>query len=89
LTPQDKSKPVPLTVKVHPKVLALAQDLAAYLNDSSLDHAVSEAIQEAGKDADFRRWREAKAAHAIGQGATATGKAKRASSDAHRTEGAA
>jgi hypothetical protein len=58
LTPQDKSKPVPLSVKVHPKVLALAEELAAYLNDSSLDHAISEAIQEAGKDTEFRRWRE-------------------------------
>jgi hypothetical protein len=65
LTPQDRAKPVPLTVKVHPKVLALAHELAAYLEDSSLDHAVSEAILEAGKDTDFKRWREAKTAPAI------------------------
>jgi hypothetical protein len=65
LNPQDKSKPVALAVKVHPKVFALAKDLAAYLEDSSLDHAVSEAILDAGKDTDFKRWRESKTAPAI------------------------
>ena len=88
MTPQDKSKPVPLAVKVHPKVLALAQDLAAYLNDSSLDHAVSEAIQEAGKDVDFRRWRETKGAQPIDKPAAAS-KSKRILHAPALTDGAA
>jgi hypothetical protein len=65
LTPQDRAKPVALAVKVHPKVIALAHELAAYLDDSSVDHAVSEAILDAGKQAAFKRWREAKTAPAI------------------------
>ena len=88
MTPQDKSKPVPLTVRVHPKVLAVAQDLAAYLNDSSLDHAVSEAIQEAGKDTDFRRWRETKSAQPIDK-STAASKSKRILHAPALTDGAA
>jgi hypothetical protein len=88
MTPQDKSKPVALAVKVHPKVLALAHELAAYLEDSSLDHVVSEAILEAGKDTDFKRWREAKTAQPI-DNSVASPKAKRAPRDAHPSEGAA
>jgi hypothetical protein len=47
LTPEHKSKPVPLAVKVHPKVFAVAQELAANLEDSSLDYVVSESTKGA------------------------------------------
>ena len=57
---EDKQKPVPLTVKVHPKVLAAAQEIGAWLNGSSLDHVVSEAILDAAKDKDLQRWRESR-----------------------------
>jgi hypothetical protein len=56
LQPQDRAKPVSLTVKVHPKVRDLAIALGAWLNDSDLDHVVSEAILEVGKNKDFLRW---------------------------------
>lgn len=56
MTPQDKSKPVSLAVKVHPQVFDLARQIGKYLNDSSLDHVVSEAIRDAAKDRGFLDW---------------------------------
>jgi hypothetical protein len=62
MTAEDKAKSVPMTVKVHPKVLAAAHKLGAWLNDSSLDHVISEAILDAAKDKDFQKWRESQQA---------------------------
>jgi hypothetical protein len=59
---EDKAKPVPMTLKVHPRVLAAAQELGVWLDGSSLDHVVSEAILDATKDKDFQKWKEAQQA---------------------------
>jgi hypothetical protein len=53
---QDKQKPVPLAVKVHPEVLRLARALGEFYDDSDLDHIVSEAIRDAATSKKFAEW---------------------------------
>ena len=56
MTPQDKAKPVSLSVKLHPEVLRTARALGEFLDESDVDHVISEAIKDASKDKKFTEW---------------------------------
>lgn len=55
---EDKSKPVKVTVSVHPAVERALRGLMKFHEDSSADHIVSEAIKDAAKDKRFQEWFE-------------------------------
>jgi hypothetical protein len=55
---QDKQRPVPLAVKVHPEVLRIARALGQFYDGSDLDHIVSEAIKDASTNKKFTEWLE-------------------------------